>query len=82
MSSKTWAIGATNIYIGIINDEDYNLQLILADRLRDLLKRSGLEIAKKCNNQCIVIVEMHDYLKGKKNFIFLSVYVAVHNRPQ
>ena len=70
------------IYIGIINDEDYNLQLILADRLRDLLKRSGLEIAKKCNNQCIVIVEMHDYLKGKKNFIFLSVYVAVHNRPQ
>ena len=70
------------IYIGIINDEDYNLQLKLADRLRDLLKRSGLEIAKKCNNQCIVIVEMHDYLKGKKNFIFLSVYVAVHNRPQ
>ena len=68
-------------YIGIIN-EDYNLQLILADRLRDLLKSSGLEIAKKCNNQCIVIVEMHDYLKGKKNS-FLSQFTwpstIVHN---
>ena len=65
-------------YIGIIN-EDYNLQLILADSLRDLLKRSGLEIAKKCNNQCIVIVEMHDYLKGKKKIHFS---LSLRGRPQ
>ena len=53
----------------------------MADSLRDLLKHSGLEIAKMCNNQCIEIVDMHDYLKGKK-ITFFSIYVAVHNRPR